>query len=75
MVVGERWLELCTGLRELAEGYAATDPSNAWRYRQEVDEFIGLTPPHDAATHALREAEADAIRRRWGSRLRRHGGR
>ena len=67
----EEWWELSDMLIQAAEGFAATDPPNAWVYRQEASDFAVLDPPADADELAALEARAQAIRLGWSDLLRR----
>ena len=72
-MIADDWNELCETLRQMAEGYASTDPTNAWQYRQDADEFCALKSPIDEGSLTLLEAEAAAVKLRWGNRLRDSG--
>lgn len=67
----DEWQTLRESMRELADAYAGTDPTNAYRYRQEAEEFSELQLPLDAGVLAERLIEATAVRARWAARMRR----
>lgn len=71
-MTSEDWQTLRESLRELADAYVGTDPKNAHRYREEVEEFCDLPIPIDATVLAERLAEATAVRARWAARMRRN---
>jgi len=62
-------VDLCDKIRDMAEGYALTDPRYAWQYRQEAEEFCRAEPTQTADEHEVREALAKTLRSRWGERI------
>lgn len=68
------WLDLREAVRDLAGGYAVTDPRNAYLYRDEAALFCRLAAPVDHQDFAARQNEAETLRRRWSARLRRSKG-
>lgn len=72
-MIADDWKELCETLQQMAEGYASTDPINAWLYRQEAEEFCSLKSPVDEDSLVLLEAAAETVKLRWGTRIRDSG--
>jgi hypothetical protein len=70
-VIEDGWRKLREAVRDLADGYAGTDPRNAYRYRDEAAEFCGLLTPADRREFEARQEEAETLRRCWSARLRR----
>lgn len=69
-MIGEGWKGLREAIRDMAEGYALTDPPNAYRYREEADRFRNLPEPANTETFMDRQSEAEELRRLWQSRYR-----
>ena len=67
--VEDDWRDLSETIRDTAEGYAATDPSHAWCYRDEAAEFCDQAAPADVAELNRRETQAATLRRRWADRI------
>ena len=65
--VNESWRLLCGHVRDCSDGYAATDPRNGWRYRQDADRFCDRLAPTSDDGLFERHAEAAALRERWGA--------
>ena len=73
-MIADEWRELCEAIRDTAEGYAATDPANAWRYREEAAAFCAKGTPADDFELKVREHEAELSKRGWTARFRASGG-
>ena len=73
IVIADDWKELCETLQHMAEGYATTDPINAWLYRQEAEEFCSTKTPVDEDSLVLLEVAAETVKLRWGKRIRDSG--
>lgn len=69
-VATDGWMGLRRAVRDLAEGYAGTDPANAYRYREEAVAYLASPRPVDDDEFAARQREADALRQTWAARLR-----
>jgi len=65
----QEWCDLCQAMRDMAEGYAATDSINGWLYRSEASQFCDEGTPADDHELALRRAIAATLRQRWAARL------
>ena len=63
------WSQLRQTMLDMAEGYAATDPLNGWRYRQEVAAFVGLEPPADAVAWNAARSAAISLQNVWSKRI------
>ena len=66
------WTALREAVRDLAEGYAVTDPPNAYCYREEAVAFVMRPRPADSAEFLVRQEQAEALRGTWATRLRRY---
>ena len=69
-VIEDDWRELCDTTRDVAEGFAATDPNHAWKYREEAEGFARLAAPLTSDELLIREAEARDLKQRWTERFR-----
>lgn len=69
-VFADDWRELCETVRDTAEGFAATDPSDAWLYKSEASAFCAQPEPVDRDEFGRLEAEAATLRQRWSERFR-----
>jgi len=73
IVLRDEWERLRHLVTELADVYAAAHPMFAYLYRQEAHDFSSLAAPADAQEFATRQAEAEALRRKWADRVRHYG--
>ena len=65
----DEWEELRQTVQSVAEAFAATDPPNAWQYRQEAADFCAQRAPESEDSLVAREREAEALRQRWKERI------
>ncbi|HEX6985769.1 MAG TPA: hypothetical protein VF170_10340 [Planctomycetaceae bacterium] len=63
----EAWHVLCESVRDCAEGYAATDPSNAYLYRRDAEWFCDKDAPRNDEELLDRHAQAAGLRESWGA--------
>ena len=60
-----RWRVLTELVWDAAEGFAATDPADAFHFRRDADRFCDRTPPRDDEDVADRYADASDLREAW----------
>ena len=68
-VVADEWENLRTLIRDMAEGYAATDPTQAFLYRREAFDFWHLEAPTDDYRLKVRRHEAELLKQLWTRRI------
>ena len=61
------WRELCQSVADCAEGFAATDPSNAALYRQDAEWFCAMGVPAHEREMLDRYAKAAGLRESWSA--------
>ena len=65
----EQWQLLAEVMHDSAEGFATTDPDNAFFYRREARQFCSRCDPSDDEEVSERYSEAAALRERWSDRF------
>ena len=65
----EQWRVLVELVHDSAEGFATTDPDNAFFYRREARKFCSRVAPCFGGELTDRFAEAADLREKWGARL------